>query len=273
MTTIELIEQPSKPAGEIVPAAFDADGKQFGYVHSIETGAAVDGPGMRFALFVSGCQFRCLYCHNPDTWKLHNGKAYTVDAIVAEIGKYASFLRIAGGLTISGGEPLMQAYFVGEIFRRAKHELKIHTALDTQGFLAAHLPDEYFDNIDLVLLDIKQMNPEKHEALTGKPLQPTLDFAARLFKMGKKVWLRYVLVAGWTDDEADVQLLADYLAQMSQAYPDVLERVEVLPFHNMAQSKWAELGMKYDLSDANIPGADVVSRVREQFRAKGIFCC
>jgi pyruvate formate lyase activating enzyme len=263
----------AKPAGEIVPAAFDADGKQYGFIHSIETGAAVDGPGMRFALFVSGCQFRCLYCHNPDTWKLHTGKAWTVDAIVAEIGKYASFLRVAGGLTISGGEPLMQAHFIGEIFRRAKHDLRIHTSLDTQGFLAAHLPDEYFDNIDLVLLDIKQMNPAKYEALTGKPLQPTLDFAERLFKMGKKIWLRYVLVPGWSDDEADVQLLADYLAKFNQAYPGVLERVEVLPFHKMGENKWEELGLKYELGNTKPPSTELVHRVREQFRAKGIFCC
>lgn len=131
MNVIEL----KKKVGEIAPPLFNEQGLPCGYVHSIETGAAVDGPGMRFALFVSGCQFRCLYCHNPDTWKLHNGKLYTVDDIVAEIGKYASFfLRVAGGLTISGGEPMMQAHFTGEIFRRAKHDLRLHTALDTQGF-------------------------------------------------------------------------------------------------------------------------------------------
>jgi pyruvate formate lyase activating enzyme len=265
--------QINKPAGEIVPAAFDADGNQFGYVHSIETGAAVDGPGMRFALFVSGCQFRCLYCHNPDTWKLHNGKQYTVDAIVAEIGKYASFLRIAGGLTISGGEPLMQAHFIGEIFRRAKHELKIHTALDTQGFLAAHLPDEYFDNIDLVLLDIKQFNPEKYEALTSKPLQPTLDFTERLVRMQKKIWLRYVLVPGISDDEQDVAGLAQYLGDLNRQSPGLIERVEVLPFHKMGEDKWAELGMKYELTETRPPSQELVHRVREQFRAQGLFCC
>ncbi|MCB5195941.1 pyruvate formate-lyase-activating protein [Deefgea salmonis] len=262
-----------KPAGEIVPAAFDADGNQFGYIHSIETGAAVDGPGMRFALFVSGCQFRCLYCHNPDTWKLHNGKQYTVDAIVAEIAKYASFLRIAGGLTISGGEPLMQAHFVGEIFRRVKHELKVHTALDTQGFLAAHLPDEYFDNIDLVLLDIKQFDPIKYEALTSKPLQPTLDFAERMIHLKKKLWIRYVLVPGISDDEQDVAGLANYLSELSARAPSLIERVEILPFHKMGENKWVDLGMKYELTDTRPPSQEMVERVRAQFSAKGLFCC
>ncbi|WP_255587633.1 pyruvate formate-lyase-activating protein [Deefgea piscis] len=262
-----------KPAGEIVPAAFDADGNQYGYIHSIETGAAVDGPGMRFALFVSGCQFRCLYCHNPDTWKLHNGKQYTVDAIVAEIAKYASFLRIAGGLTISGGEPLMQAHFVGEIFRRVKNELKVHTALDTQGFLAAHLPDEYFDNIDLVLLDIKQFDPIKYEALTGKPLQPTLEFAERMIHLKKKLWIRYVLVPGISDDEQDVAGLANYLSDLNTRAPGLIERVEILPFHKMGENKWVDLGMKYELTDTRPPSQEMVERVRAQFSSKGLFCC
>ncbi|STQ91624.1 pyruvate formate-lyase-activating protein [Iodobacter fluviatilis] len=260
--------KPSKPLGEIIPISFDTEHHQQGFVHSIETGAAVDGPGMRFALFVSGCQFRCLYCHNPDTWKLHNGKSYTVEAVMTELSKYASFLRIAGGLTISGGEPLMQAHFVGEIFRRAKQDLKLHTALDTQGFLAAHLDDAWFDHVDLVLLDIKQSDPVKYEALTGKPLQPTLDFAERLQKMGKPVWVRYVLIPGISDDFADVEKLADYLKPMQN-----IERVEVLPFHKMGESKWAELGMKYELSDTPTPTPELVERVRDQFRQRGLFTC
>ncbi|AZN35978.1 pyruvate formate-lyase-activating protein [Iodobacter ciconiae] len=260
--------KPIKPLGEIIPISFDAKHQQQGFVHSIETGAAVDGPGMRFALFVSGCQFRCLYCHNPDTWKLHNGKSYTVDAVMTELSKYASFLRIAGGLTISGGEPLMQAHFVGEIFRRAKQDLKLHTALDTQGFLASHLDDTWFDNVDLVLLDIKQSDPVKYEALTGKPLQPTLDFAERLQKMGKPVWVRYVLIPGISDDFSDVEKLADYLKPMKN-----IERVEVLPFHKMGESKWAELGMKYELTDTPSPSMELVEQVRDLFRQRGLFTC
>ncbi|GHD59311.1 pyruvate formate-lyase-activating protein [Jeongeupia chitinilytica] len=263
--TIEIVEV-QKPLGEIVPAMVDENGKMCGFVHSFETGAAVDGPGMRFVVFVSGCQFRCLYCHNPDTWKLHNGKQKTVDEVVAEIGKYAAFLKMTGGLTISGGEPLMQAHFVGEIFYRVKQQYGLHTALDTQGFLAAHLDDSWFDNVDLVLLDIKQFNPERYEKLTGKPLQPTLDFARRLQKMGKKIWLRYVLVPGWSDDVDDVEGLAAFV----QSLGSIVERVEVLPFHKMGEHKWEELGMKYELGDVEPPSIELAERVRDQFRARGL---
>ncbi len=259
---------PIKPLGEIAPACVDENGKLSGFVHSIETGAAVDGPGMRFVLFVAGCQFRCLYCHNPDTWKMRNGKLMSVDEVMKEIGKYANFLRFAGGVTISGGEPLMQAHYVGEIFYRIKKELKLHTALDTQGFLAAHLEDSWFVNVDLVLLDIKQMNPERYERLTGKPLQPTLDFAERLSRMGKKMWIRYVLVPGYSDDFDDVEKLADYLTTLKG-----IERVEVLPFHKMGEHKWQELGMDYELTDVQPPSPEVVERVRGQIRARGFFVC
>lgn len=259
---------PIKHIGEIVPACVDENGKLSGFVHSIETGAAVDGPGMRFVLFVSGCQFRCLYCHNPDTWKMRNGKLTSVDEVMKEIGKYANFLRFAGGLTISGGEPLMQAHFIGEIFYRAKKELNLHTALDTQGFLAGQLEDAWFDNVDLVMLDIKQMNPEKYEHLTGKPLQPTLDFAERMSRMGKKMWIRYVLVPGYTDDFDDVEKLADFITTLNG-----VERVEVLPFHKMGEHKWQELGMDYELTEVKPPAPEVIERVRSQFKQRGIFTC
>ncbi|HSC79291.1 MAG TPA: pyruvate formate-lyase-activating protein [Chitinolyticbacter sp.] len=263
----------NKPLGEIPDAVVDEQGRLCGFVHSVETGAAVDGPGVRFVLFVSGCQFRCLYCHNPDTWKLHNGNPRTVDDVVDEIGKYARFLKFAGGLTISGGEPLMQAHFVREVFYRVKQQYGLHTALDTQGFLAAHLPDEWFDPVDLVLLDIKQIDPVKHEALTSKPLWPTLDFAERLMAMKKKTWIRYVLVPGWTDDWMDVEKHADYVKQLSDKAPGCIERVEVLPFHQMGASKWQALGLEYALVDTETPQAELVERVRQQFRARGLICC
>lgn len=224
-----------------------------GYVHSFITGAASDGPGVRFALFTTGCPFRCLYCHNPDTWKLEDGNATDSDHILAEISKYAGFLRMAGGLTITGGEPLVQAEFVHDIFERAKNELHLHTALDTQGFLAGNLPDEWFDCVDLVLLDIKEMNPEIHQRLTGKPLQPTLDFAQRLARMGKPVWLRYVLVPGLTDSDKDLKALADFIHPLKN-----IERVEVLPFHNMAIHKWDDLKIPYTLRDTPSPTTEQV---------------
>lgn len=256
------------PQGTIVPACVDEHGGLSGFVHSFDTGGAVDGPGIRFVLFVSGCQFRCLYCHNPDTAKLHNGTLMLIDEIIAEISKYAQFLRLAGGLTISGGEPLMQAHFVGEIFHRAKHELQLHTALDTQGFLAAHLDDDWFNNIDLVLLDIKHSDAAKYEALTSKPLQPTLDFACRLSAMGKKMWIRYVLVPGYTDGFDDVEKLADFVSTLHG-----VERVEVLPFHKMGEPKWEKLGLDYQLKAVPPPSPALLERVVGQFRERGLFAC
>lgn len=263
-----MMSHDNKPLGIIAPACVDENGKLSGFVHSFDTGCAVDGPGMRFVLFVSGCQFRCLYCHNPDTWKMHNGSIMLVDDIIAEIKKYADFLRFAGGLTISGGEPMMQAYFVGEVLYRVKHELQLHTALDTQGFLAAHLEDEWFDNVDLVLLDIKHIDAEKYEALTSKPLQPTLDFAQRLSAMGKKIWIRYVLVPGYTDEFDDVEKLADFIATLNG-----VERVEVLPFHKMGEHKWDDLGIDFQLKNISPPSPALIERVIGQFRERGLFVC
>jgi len=257
-----------KPPGVIAPVCVDEQGRLSGFVHSFEMGSAVDGPGMRFVLFVSGCQFRCLYCHNPDTFKMHNGTVMTVDRVLEEIAEYATFLRFSGGLTISGGEPLMQAHFIREIFYLAKHDLHLHTTLDTQGFLAAHLEDDWFDDIDLVLLDIKHIDADKHLALTGQALQPTLDFARRLSAMGRKMWIRFVLVPGYTDDFDDVEGLADFVATLQG-----VERVEVLPFHKMGENKWAELGFKYQLKDVQPPSIDLLKRVIGQFRERGLDTC
>jgi len=257
-----------KPLGTITPVCVDERGRLSGFVHSFEMGSAVDGPGMRFVLFMSGCQFRCLYCHNPDTIKMHNGSMMTVNQIIEEIDEYAPFLRKAGGITISGGEPLMQAHFISEILYLAKHDLHLHTTIDTQGFLAAHLEDDWFENVDLVLLDIKHIDPEKHLALTLQPLQPTLDFARRLSAMGKKMWIRYVLVPGYTDKPEDVDKLADFVASLQG-----VERVEVLPFHKMGEHKWQELGYTYQLKDVQPPSVALVQRVITQFRQRGLTTC
>ena len=269
----QLLYTDAPALGEIAPATVDIDGHMVGRIHSIETGAAVDGPGMRFVLFVSGCQFRCLYCHNPDTWKLNNGQLMTADAVVASIGKYARFLKLTGGLTISGGEPLMQAHFVHEIFWRIKRQYGLHTALDTQGFLAAHLDDDWFDVVDLILLDIKHIDPVKYEALTSKPLQTTLDFAERLMRMHKKVWLRYVLVPGLTDDVADIERYTDYVTQLAAMSPGSIERIEVLPFHKMGEPKWQELGYTYQLHNTQAASQELTERVREQMRRSGLLVC
>lgn len=238
-----------------------------GYLHSVESGAAVDGPGMRFVFFVSGCQFRCQYCHNPDTWKLHNGRKISLDEAMAEVRPYAGFLRIAGGVTISGGEPLMQAPFVGALFTKIKSDLGLHTALDTQGFLAGNVTDDWFDPVDLVLLDIKQICPEKHLALTGHPVEPTLDFAKRLVRLGKKMWIRYVLVPDITDNSVDILKLADFVISLGPA----VERVEVLPFHQMGAHKWESLGLDYPLAKTPTPTPEQVKQARGLFASRGLF--
>jgi pyruvate formate lyase activating enzyme len=245
----------------------DHDNKEpVGYLHSVETGAAVDGPGLRFVYFMSGCPLRCLYCHNPDTWKVSGGKKVTLDEAFTEILPYHKFLKRSGGVTISGGEPLVQAGFVGALFEKIKTELGLHTALDTQGFLHASVPDAWFEPVDLVLLDIKHSDPEKYQELTGQALQPTLDFAQRLVRMNKKMWIRYVLVPGLTDDEGDILKLAEFIAGLESA----VERVEVLPFHQMGAFKWKELGIPYRLEETRAPTADAVKRARELFESKGL---
>lgn len=258
----------ANPPGFISPACVDERGRLSGFVHSFEMGSAVDGPGMRFVLFMSGCQFRCLYCHNPDTFKMHNGNLMTVEQVIEEISEYAVFLRFAGGLTISGGEPLMQAHYIREILYLAKNDLHLHTALDTQGFLAAHLEDEWFDDVDLVLLDIKHIDAAKHLALTSQALQPTLDFARRLSDMGRHMWIRYVLVPGYTDDAEDVERLAEFVSTLQG-----VERVEVLPFHKMGEDKWQQLGFDYRLRDVLPPDAAMLQRVIGQFTRHGLNTC
>ncbi|ABC23794.1 radical SAM family protein [Rhodospirillum rubrum F11] len=237
-----------------------------GFLHSVETGAAVDGPGMRFVFFLSGCQFRCAYCHNPDTWKLHNGRALDLDEAMAEVSPYAGFLRIAGGVTVSGGEPLMQADFTGALLARLKDQLGLHTALDTQGFLHAGVSDRWFDPVDLVLLDIKHSDPEAYHRLTGQALAPTLAFAHRLVDLGKPMWIRYVLVPGLTDGADDIDRLADFLACLGPA----VQRVEVLPFHQMGAAKWARLGLTYSLAQTPTPTAPQVDAARARFAERGL---
>lgn len=237
-----------------------------GFVHSTESGAGVDGPGMRFVFFVSGCQFRCQYCHNPDTWKLHAGREVSVADALKEVGAYAAFLKFAGGVTISGGEPLMQPEFVGALFHAIKQRYGLHTALDTQGFLHANVADDWFDDVDLVLLDIKHSDPARYHDITGKDLQPTLDFARRLQRLGKKMWIRYVLVPGLTDGEADIRRLATFIASLGGG----VERVEVLPFHQLGKDKWHKLGMIYPLEDTPVPTPEQVMNARAWFIEAGL---
>ncbi|WP_425601588.1 pyruvate formate-lyase-activating protein [Dyella silvae] len=221
----------------------------WGRLHSVESGAAADGPGVRFVYFMSGCQFRCLYCHNPDTWRLSSGQQVTLEQAVDEVRPYVPFLRVAGGVTVSGGEPLLQAAFVGALLHRLHGEFNLHTALDTQGSLGRKVSDSWFDAVDLVLLDIKHADAAKHHAITRRPLAPTLEFAKRMVRLGKPLWIRYVLVPGLTDDPGDVARLGDLIAGLGP----LVERVELLPFHQLGMHKWAELGRPYSLVNCPTP--------------------
>jgi pyruvate formate lyase activating enzyme len=236
-----------------------------GYVHSYEVGSTVDGPGLRFVAFLSGCLLRCQYCHNPDTWHKHNGRPVTVQRSMAEIGKYAQVLKISrGGLTISGGEPMVQKKFVARIFRRCK-ELGLHTCIDTSGRLGERFTDAELMDIDLNLLDIKSGDPAIYERVTNQPLQPTLDYARRLSDLGRPMWIRYVLVPDLTDGFDNVEKAADIVAGLKG-----VQRVEILRFHQMGRDKWHKLGLTYALEKVEPPSAELADRVRTQFRNRGL---
>jgi pyruvate formate lyase activating enzyme len=247
---------------EIKAAA--ADGS-VGYLHSFTTGSAVDGPGVRVVAWTTGCQFRCLYCHNPDTWKLRNGMPVTLARATEELAKYRSGLKVmGGGFTLSGGEPLMQDRFTVRLLAAAKG-LGIHTALDTNGLLGDRLEDAELNAIDLVLLDIKAWDPARHRRLTAQDNAPVLEFARRLAALQRPIWVRYVLVPGLTDDPEEIGQIAGFAAQLGN-----VERVDVLPFHQMGRFKWHALGMDYALEGTQPPSANVVRACVGQFRSAGL---
>ncbi|MEZ0068163.1 pyruvate formate lyase activating enzyme [Streptacidiphilus sp. MAP12-20] len=237
-----------------------------GSVHSWDLSTGVDGPGTRFVTFLSGCPLNCLYCHNPDTKKMRNGKRTSADAVVAEAGKYTTFIRASGGgATVSGGEPLLQPVFTGELLHRFKHELGLHTALDTSGFLGPRATDALLADADLVLLDIKSWDPALYRKVTGRPLQPTLDFAHRLAALGQNVWVRFVLVPGLTDGEENVAGVAKFAASLGN-----VSRVDVLPFHKLGAAKYEALGERFELADTPSPTPDQVAQARALFEAEGL---
>ena len=241
-----------------------ADG-EMGFMHSFTTGSAVDGPGVRVVGWTTGCMWRCQYCHNPDTWTMRNGIPVSVSQALEELRKYRHGLKVmAGGVTISGGEPLMQRHFVMKVLAGAK-AMGIHTAIETNGFLGAELTDSDLDNIDLVLLGIKTWDRDRHRALTGRDNQPTLELARRLAARRLPVWVRFVLVPGLTDDPADIAQIAEFVAQLGNA-----ERVEVLPFHQMGRFKWQTLGIRYALEHTEPPTSEQLEKACGIFRARGL---
>ena len=214
-----------------------------GYIHSFESFGTKDGPGIRFVLFLQGCPLRCLYCHNVDTWDIKAKKIImSPDDVMKEILKVKGFIK-SGGVTVSGGEPLLQPEFIKELFKKCR-ENNIHTAIDTSGYIFTNRVKEVLKYTDLVILDIKHINPNKYKELTDVNLENTLEFAKYLNEIGKKTWVRYVLVPGYSDDEEDLNKWAKFVSQFSN-----VERVDVLPFHQMGASKWKDIGREYPLQN------------------------
>lgn len=241
-------------------------GSRQGYVHSIETAGTVDGPGIRFVLFLNGCPLRCKYCHNPDTWQMKRGTLRHAGELLEEIRTYREFLiRAKGGVTISGGEPLMQPAFLETLFKGCR-DMGLHTALDTSGHLHHLSPDSLFESVDLVLLDIKSGTDQLCRQVTGKPLQPSLDFAERMQKMSIPMWIRFVLVPGLTDSEDNLLSVARIIRRI-----EPLARVEILPFHQLASYKYENLGLNYPLRETpQATPADVV-RAWQIFSEEGVY--
>lgn len=233
-------------------------------IHSIETGGTVDGPGIRYIVFFQGCPLRCLYCHNPDTWKMEEGKDYELYELFNDIKKYTTFMKFSGGgITASGGEPLMQAEFVKELFKLCRQS-NISTALDTSGSILNDKVKEVLEYTDIVLLDIKQFDRTGFKSLTSKEPDTTLSFAEYIAEKNICVWLRYVLVPGLTDNIAQISEMADYVKKLGN-----VERVDILPFHKMGEYKWKELGYDYKLWNTREPSEELIEKVKIVFKDKG----
>lgn len=225
-----------------------------GRIHSLETFGTVDGPGIRFVLFMQGCLLKCQYCHNPDTWSLTDGKEMTVEEVLAEIEPYLPYYRSSGGgLTVSGGEATLQAPFVTELFREVKKRWNLHTTLDTNGYNEGDKIKDLLDVTDLVMLDLKHIDNEKHIKLTSKPNDRMLRMAEWLSGHQRKMWIRYVLVPGINDEEIDLVSLGRFIGGL-----ETVEKLEILPYHQMGIYKWQELGWAYPLEGVPSPTADQV---------------
>lgn len=232
-----------------------------GKVHSIETCGTVDGPGIRFLIFTQGCPMRCQYCHNPDTWKPNDGQDMDSNQLFEEIKKYKSYMTFSkGGVTITGGEPLMQPDFVLDLFKKCKSE-NIHTALDTSGYVNLDTVKEVLKYTDLVLLDIKSINPSIFKSLTSVEIDPTLKLAQYLQSQNIPMWIRHVVVPGLTDSLDDLSNLAKFLSDFTN-----IEKIEILPFHKMGEYKWETLRYEYELKNTSEPTGDFIEKVIKIFK-------
>ncbi len=234
-----------------------------GYVHSLESFGSVDGPGVRYLIFLSGCSMRCQFCHNPDTWEMNAGCAYTADGLLKKALRFREYWGTEGGITVSGGEPLLQIEFLTELFQKAKVK-GVHTAIDTSGSPFSRKEpffgkfQELMKYTDLLLLDVKQMDEEKHRVLTGRTNQNILDLARYLSEIKKPVWIRHVLVPGRSDFDGDLQKLHAFIQTLHN-----VERVEVLPYHTLGAYKWKELGYEYPLEGVEPPSAERIRNANQ----------
>lgn len=229
-----------------------------GRIHSMDTFGTVDGPGIRFVLFMQGCALQCKYCHNPDTWDTNAGKQMSVDEVADEIEPYVDYYRRSGGgLTVTGGEPTLQATFVEALFREVKRRFGLHTSLDSSGFCDPEHVSGLLEATDLVLLDLKQMDTAEHASLTGQPNDRILRFAGRLSEINKPMWIRHVLVPGITDDYTDLLALGEFVGRLRG-----VEKLELLPYHRMGVYKWRQLGKAYQLDGVPTPGNREMERAR-----------
>ena len=221
----------------------DKDLSKIARIHSMESFGTVDGPGIRFVLFLQGCHLKCKYCHNRDTWDIKGGEEKTLEEIIEKIKNYKNYITISGGgVTVTGGEPLLQVKFLIELFKELKKE-NIHTCIDTSGMV--NITDdikELLQYTDLVLLDIKHIDNEKCKNLVGVSNKKELEFAKYLSENNIKIWIRQVLVPGYTDDEKDLLKLRDFLGTLK-----TVEKVQILKYHNLGKHKWEKMGLRYEL--------------------------
>ncbi len=231
-------------------------------IHSFESFGAVDGPGIRYVIFMQGCALKCKYCQNRDTWNLNGGMEYTSDELVAKVSRYKNYFAVSGGgVTVSGGEPLLQMNFLIEFFSKLK-SLGIHTAIDTSGsFAITEDMKKLIDLTDLFLLDIKCINDEICKDLTGVSNKRELEFARYLSEQGKDIWIRQVLVPGYTDREEDLKDLKEFLSELK-----TVKKVEILPYHDLGKFKWIELGCKYELEGVPTATSEDVERAKQILR-------
>ena len=236
-----------------------------GFLHSFTTGSFVDGPGIRLVAWTTACMFRCQYCHNPDTWTLSNGIPVTLEKAVDEVRKYADGLkRMGGGFTLSGGEPLMQDRFAVRLFG-AVQDMGVHTAIETNGYFGERLSDEELGLIDLVILDMKAHSLDQHKIVTGIGNADVLEFCDRLASLRRPMWLRYVLAPGLTDLPEEMAAVAQFGASLG-----VVERAEILPFHQLGKYKWERLGLNYKLAATDPPTNESIATAVAIFREAGL---